>query len=217
MDNIKLPSNTLPGAKPEEDELVYKTMPKGFAKPAMRPPAPPPSIAPAVAPAPAAPAPIPGSHTGVKEEPALLTVGAPTGHSNLKRAVLIVSLVIIIVLTGLGYMWYKKHQSQTPAPQQTSATAENQTSSKIDSSWIQKYFSVTSCVDQSTCGDSADPDRDGLTNLQEFNAKTDPNNADSDGDGLADGDEINIFGTDALSAHSGGNTKYSDGDDAKTG
>ena len=35
-----------------------------------------------------------------------------------------------------------------------------------------------------------DPDNDGLTNLQEFENRTDPNNADSDGDGLDDGDEI---------------------------
>ena len=35
-----------------------------------------------------------------------------------------------------------------------------------------------------------DLDNDGLTNLEEFENKTDPNNADSDGDGLEDGDEI---------------------------
>ena len=35
-----------------------------------------------------------------------------------------------------------------------------------------------------------DQDNDGLTNLQEYENKTDPNNADSDGDGLNDGDEI---------------------------
>jgi hypothetical protein len=35
-----------------------------------------------------------------------------------------------------------------------------------------------------------DSDNDGLTNLQEFENRTDPNNADSDGDGLDDGDEI---------------------------
>jgi hypothetical protein len=35
-----------------------------------------------------------------------------------------------------------------------------------------------------------DPDRDGLTNLQEYQRGTDPRNADTDGDGLKDGDEV---------------------------
>ena len=37
---------------------------------------------------------------------------------------------------------------------------------------------------------NADPDADGLTNLQEEQLGTNPNNADTDGDGYKDGDEV---------------------------
>ena len=37
---------------------------------------------------------------------------------------------------------------------------------------------------------NADPDNDGLTNEEESTARTDPNTADTDGDGLSDGQEV---------------------------
>jgi len=49
-----------------------------------------------------------------------------------------------------------------------------------------------------------DFDHDGLTNLQEFLLGTDPNNPDTDGDGLSDGDEVNIFHTNPLVADTDG-------------
>ena len=49
-----------------------------------------------------------------------------------------------------------------------------------------------------------DPDRDGLTNLQEFTLGTNPNNPDTDGDGLNDGDEVNTYHTNPLLADTDG-------------
>ncbi len=51
-----------------------------------------------------------------------------------------------------------------------------------------------------------DADSDGLTNKEEQDLGTDPNNPDSDGDGLADGDEVNNVGTDPLDSDSDGDT-----------
>jgi len=40
-----------------------------------------------------------------------------------------------------------------------------------------------------------DPDGDSLTNLQEYQNGTDPKNADTDGDGYSDGDEVKLYGS----------------------
>lgn len=45
---------------------------------------------------------------------------------------------------------------------------------------------------------STDLDADNMPDDQEWDLGLDPNNADSDGDGVADGDELNIYGTDPV-------------------
>jgi hypothetical protein len=49
-----------------------------------------------------------------------------------------------------------------------------------------------------------DTDNDGLTNAQEFGRGTNPRNADSDGDGLSDGAEVNVYKTNPLVSDSDG-------------
>jgi len=61
-----------------------------------------------------------------------------------------------------------------------------------------------------------DPDHDGLTNLEEFQYGTDPNNPDTDGDGLSDGDEVHVYHTNPLLWDTDGDG-ISDGVEVRTG
>ncbi len=110
-----------------------------------------------------------------------------------------------------------KTPANQPETQSSSSPATTVSGSDfiIPSSWREKYF--PNCADPKVCGDDADPDHDGLTNLSEYNLGTDPNNPDSDQDGIADGDEINVFGSDPLSSHTANDAKYSDADYIKGG
>lgn len=50
-------------------------------------------------------------------------------------------------------------------------------------------------------GEYGDPDGDTLTNLQEYQLGTNPSNADSDGDGFSDSDEVKLYGSDPLTSN----------------
>jgi len=84
--------------------------------------------------------------------------------------------------------------SQTPAQ-----LAKIRNSTSIPATWLSQKFSNNGvdatgvCINQNICGDSADPDDDGLTNIDEYNYDTDPQNDDTDADGISDGNEIFIY------------------------
>ncbi len=63
-----------------------------------------------------------------------------------------------------------------------------------------------------TNGASGDLDSDGLINIDEYTLGTDPQNADTDGDGLTDGDEVHIYGSNPLLVDSDGDG-LNDGDE----
>jgi hypothetical protein len=61
-------------------------------------------------------------------------------------------------------------------------------------------------------GEDADPQggADGLSVLEEYENNTDPNNADTDGDTLLDGDEVDVHGTDPLDVNTDGDNATDD-------
>ena len=67
----------------------------------------------------------------------------------------------------------------TDVPEGVDADSDN-----IDDAWELRYFGTVNVLPDE------DPDGDGLSNLEEFNAGTDPHNSDSDDDGINDGIEI---------------------------
>ena len=66
----------------------------------------------------------------------------------------------------------------------------------LSDNWERQYFGN---LDQNASGDY---DNDGLTNADEYNYDTNPTLTDTDGDGLSDSDEINIYDTNASNSDS---------------
>ncbi len=155
-----------------------------------------------------------------KPKPKLVTpvankVGAkilPANHPNLFK--IIVVILILLIMGGGVFLAYKllskKKSTDTTNNVQTSNDQTQTADVTTSPEWLQKYFGSETCTDLPICGDKSDPDRDGLINVDESNKATDPNNADSDNDGLADGDEVNIFNTDPLISRTYRDGSYND-------
>lgn len=70
----------------------------------------------------------------------------------------------------------------------------------------------TAPVETAATGVEGDLDGDNYPDAQEMEVGLDPNNVDTDGDGVADGDEVNIYGTDPFTWDTDGDG-VSDGDE----
>lgn len=112
-------------------------------------------------------------------------------HGMSKIGYIIIAVVAIAILAGLAYYFLGFGKPATD-------TANNTPTTRLSKAYLTQYFGGDTCNDQKLCGDSSDPDKDGIGNYDEFVAGTNPTKNDSDADGLADGDEVNIYHTDPL-------------------
>jgi len=140
---------------------------------------------------------------------------------------IIVGILLLVAAPGVYFLVSKLGESsykpesflvdQNENKNKQDPASENQSNLdfKTPEEWRNKYF--PDCADAKMCGDDADPDNDGLTNLQEQELDSDPNNNDSDQDGLADGDEVAIFQSSPTENHTAKDPQYSDADFVKGG
>lgn len=115
---------------------------------------------------------------------------AGTGIWHSKSTYIVIGLLVLAALGATAYflLW--------PSANNSPSSPLEQSASRLPKVFLQQYFSVDICVNEATCGEKADPDNDGLDNYSEFVEQTEPMKSDSDDDGLADGDEVNIYLTD---------------------
>lgn len=155
-----------------------------------------------------------------KNAPTVLSVpGRARGLLRSKKVLIPAAVVVVLGLVGFG-LW-RFLGSDEPEEQVVENITTEQPQAEADvttpADWLARFFGSETCTIKTTCGDSADPDRDGFTNKEEFDGGTDPNNPDSDSDGLADGDEKHIFESDPLISRTFREGEYNDSDFAKGG
>lgn len=179
----------------------------------------PPVVKPSLAPKPAVnAAPLKGSPNTSSKSISLPTEAKDPG----KRKFLLIGAIVFAVIllgSGSGYYFFSLKSDEPKTEELNSNDGIEQINPDVTTpgEWLQRYFGAETCTELVTCGDKSDPDRDGLDNKAEFDTGTDPNNNDSDKDGIADGDEALIFSSDPLLSKTYRNGDYQDADFVKGG
>lgn len=105
-------------------------------------------------------------------------------------------VVVILFLGGLAYAGWRIFYAAKTSTVDTSPVQNVQTSSKVDAPKPTGVVNTSSSLptqinnDQILFGQGVDLDKDGLDDVREKEIQTNPQNPDSDGDGISDGDEV---------------------------
>ena len=99
---------------------------------------------------------------------------------------------IILVLFAAYLIW--NHGQLLP---KKNYSAEELAQARLETpmtlEWVELYFGTKICTRANWCGPEADPDKDGISNYQEYLFFTNPTDPDSDGDGTEDGEELRNY------------------------
>jgi len=130
----------------------------------------------------------------------------------------IIALSGIVILSGGWYAYNKffaargslvpkDNISKTQTPESNKIITKQQNSAKDVKENKQAVKPITK---------PSDKDHDGLSDAEEAKLGTNPNNVDTDGDGLFDREEVKVYKTDPLNPDTDGDG-FSDGDEVKNG
>lgn len=120
--------------------------------------------------------------------------------------------ILSLSITLLGFGCQRAPQPSTAAPTTLPKTVVS--TSSIEKEKSDKQAAINYQIIQKAA--AVDSDFDGIPNDQENKLGTNPNKADTDGDGVLDGDENKLFKTDPLKADTDGDG-LSDGQEIKSG
>ena len=143
--------------------------------------------------------------------------GGATGFAGLwqnKKWLVIGGAVVILAIIALGVSAYLGTFSGG-----TANTNQQTTNNQPTDQGVSQQPTTPPAVEPLSTPETGlpgDDDRDGLTNAEEAKLGTNPEVADTDGDGLSDYEEVKIYHTDPLKADTDGDG-FKDGDEVKNG
>ena len=175
-----------------------------------------------------APAPMPAPAPIAMAQPAPASSPMPSEPKKAFPWKVVVLVVAIVAVIGLAFFLSMKIlNSKTPvtpaAPEESIVPEDTSVPAAAETIVIPEATTPTDVVPETTPEATApavestlDSDKDGLTDERETQLGTDPNNADTDGDGLFDKEEVDVYKTNPLNPDTDGDT-FKDGDEVKKG
>ena len=150
-------------------------------------------------------------------------------HPMHRRMIWLGAIVVLLIVGGLGYYGYNKWFAKVPTVEvpKTDVVKEKKVKKQkdvvTDADVVEKTTTTTSTTTEKNIPKPiinkqmiTDTDNDGLTDEEEKLLGTNPNEPDTDGDGLYDREEIKVYKTNPLNPDTDGDG-FTDGQEVKGG